>query len=49
MKKGKKILAMALSTIACFGCFGALTSCQSPEEAPTKTVTIGYTDYAPMN
>ena len=49
MKKGKKILAMAISTIACFGCFGAFTSCQSPEETPTKTVTIGYTDYAPMN
>lgn len=45
MKKLSKILAGVLATVACVSAF---TSCQFLQ-APTKTVTIGYTEYEPMN
>ena len=45
MKKIGKMIATTLASIACFSTF---TSCVF-FATPTKTVTIGYTDYAPMN
>ena len=45
MKKIKTIIATTLAAVACFS---TLTSCQEPVDT-SKTVTIGYTDYAPMN
>ena len=45
MKKLSKILATAIASIACFS---TLVGCQDAQ-MPDKTVTIGYTDYAPMN
>ena len=43
MKKAKAMVATVLAAVACLGGFAA---CDKEE---MKTVTIGYTDYAPMN
>ena len=40
----KKIKTLVAATLAAVSCMGVFASCQE-----TKTVTIGYTDYAPMN
>lgn len=45
MKKLFKAMAIVL-TASC--CIGGLMGCKK-DETPKKTVTIGYTDYAPMN
>ncbi len=44
MKKVKAMVATVLAAVACFGGFAACD-----KEETQKTVTIGYTDYAPMN
>lgn len=41
MKKIFKAIATVLASVCCLGIFAGCN--------PTKTVTIGYTDYAPMN
>lgn len=53
MKKFLTLLLTALMAVAC--CFG-LTACGDEEggssnvvDVTTKTITVGYTDYAPMN
>lgn len=40
----KKLLSLLLAAIVSIGCFGMLTGCDLG-----KTVTVGYTDYPPMN
>ncbi len=42
----KKITSIVAATLATVACFGAFTACNQTE---LKTVTIGYTEYAPMN
>lgn len=44
MKKSTALVAALLATVSCFGAF---TGCQAKDEK--KTITVGYTDYAPMN
>ena len=46
MKKLTKVMALTLAS-AC--CFSGLVACNKEDSATKKTVTIGYTDYAPMN
>ena len=54
MKKFLTLLLTAIMAVAC--CFG-LTACGDDEgsnnsgvvDVTTKTITVGYTDYAPMN
>ena len=60
MKKGLKVIASILATIGCFGAFAACggngdggsssggSSSGGGAPAP-MTITVGYTDYAPMN
>ena len=45
MKKIFKVMATVLASVFCFGLFAACGKGDKNE----KTVTVGYTDYAPMN
>ena len=45
MKKFTKVLALTLAATSVF----AMASCGGKNDKAQKTVTIGYTDYAPMN